>query len=78
MLEHRIFGANTSDFILYVFAQKLIWKKRGFGKENKKKGSQCCHSRRPSLPRGPVLLRAVGSSGPTLAQPHASLPFPFL
>jgi hypothetical protein len=35
MLEHRIFGANTSDFILFVFAQKLIWKKKDLEKKRK-------------------------------------------
>ena len=60
--------------LFYLFMLKSSFgKKRG---QKRKKGSQCCHSRRPSLPRGPVLLRAVGSRGPTLAQPHASLPFP--
>ena len=77
MLEHRIFGANTSDFILFVFAQKLIWKKRGFGKRKEKKKPALPQqvaqpSPRPSPPTRSRQQRP--NSGPAARLPP--LPFP--
>jgi hypothetical protein len=50
MLEHRIFGANTSDFILFVFAQKLIWKKRIWKKKKIKKKASVAAAGGPAFP----------------------------
>jgi len=75
MLEHRIFGANTSDFILFVFAQKLIWKKKRTEKKKRKPvlPQQAAQpSPRPSPPARSRQQRP--NSGPAARLPP--LPFP--